>query len=486
MHRHDQEDLRSYILTGVTLSNEVIVTIKNNIGDIKFIQNDFENAFLLYDEVYKIRSISRDSNAKGTSIAAFNVRKCLHCLGRSGAARRYYEIFTKSLFSSPNLNLLTNKTILAIQSIAWAFHQEHNFQHARSFYQLLSLRSAIHVFGEEHKVVAHILNQLSNLSFEFNHMSVALNCYRRGLLIESALVPSSEDSHNDALTTLSSIARTYEAIGCTQESLQCYEKLVAGLKSTTLNGGDISRVIQVSDALSNIAQLQDILGRPNRALLALTEALNIQRQQFGNDHSAVASTLNEIGITFRSQGQTHLALQNFEESLRIRQMLNDPVQNVSTVLFNLARAQLHNGEHKKAILRFQDLVQLELRKRENCGGNSESTLEILLDTLEQMAIIFQNKLDEPRHALSCYEKGIQLFTDVGPWEVSLDMKSRYLGMAGNICLMLGDINRATSLFSETSMRVNVEAGWAFNANIKTTGYDLFKIESMHRSAAPAA
>jgi hypothetical protein len=108
MHRHDQEDLRSCILTGVTLSNEVIVTIKNNIGDIKFIQNDFENAFLLYDEVYKIRSISRDSNAKGTSIAAFNVRKCLHCLGRSGAARRYYEIFTKSLFSSPNLNLLTN------------------------------------------------------------------------------------------------------------------------------------------------------------------------------------------------------------------------------------------------------------------------------------------------------------------------------------------------------------------------------------------
>ena len=63
----------------------------------------------------------------------------------------------------------------------------------------------------------------------------------------------------------------------------------------------------------------------------------------------IAATLNEIGIIHGNQGRTLLALQYFEESLRIRQqcqcqVLNDADadadpdegnMNISTALFNI-------------------------------------------------------------------------------------------------------------------------------------------------------
>jgi len=65
----------------------------------------------------------------------------------------------------------------------------------------------------------------------------------------------------------------------------------------------------------------------------------------------IAATLNEIGIIHGNQGRTRLALQYFEESLRIRQqcqcqVLNDADpdadadpdegnMNISTALFNI-------------------------------------------------------------------------------------------------------------------------------------------------------
>jgi hypothetical protein len=97
-----------------------------------------------------------------TSITAFNAGKCLHCLGRPDCALCYYNLFTKAIFSSIKAKLMTQETVLILQNIACAFHQDHSLKHANTFYRL-ALRSAHMVLEERILVkVPHPHNQLAH------------------------------------------------------------------------------------------------------------------------------------------------------------------------------------------------------------------------------------------------------------------------------------------------------------------------------------
>ena len=69
---------------------------------------------------------------------------------------------------------LAKDTILALQSIAWMYHQQRSFTHSKTFYEL-ALRFAIKVFGKRHKATARILNECGDLIIELgHHMNLAL------------------------------------------------------------------------------------------------------------------------------------------------------------------------------------------------------------------------------------------------------------------------------------------------------------------------
>ena len=128
-----------------------IATVRNTIGDIKFAQKEFETAYSFFENAYQIRKNALGVAHPDTVVSALNAGKCLHCLHKPDQALFYYDIFLKALLSfSPtnNYNILTEETILHIQSIAWAFHQERSFENANKFYDL-SLKTARKVFGDD-------------------------------------------------------------------------------------------------------------------------------------------------------------------------------------------------------------------------------------------------------------------------------------------------------------------------------------------------
>ena len=102
----------------------------------------------------------------------------------------------------------------------------------------------------------------------------------------------------------------------------------------------------------------------------------------------------------------------------------------------------------------------------------------------KMTRILNNDLDNPHEALICCEKGIRISTEETR-VVSPNVRSKFLGMAGNICLEMGDMERAMYFFSK-SMRTNVAGGLAFDANIKVIGYDFHKFDINHPRSAAAA
>jgi tetratricopeptide (TPR) repeat protein len=267
----------------------------------------------------------------------------------------------------------------------------------------------------------------------------------------------------------------------------------------TISTSTINQV--VTDVVKRIARVQEKLGRYDQALKSLTEALKFQRQEYGNDHMIIATTLNEIGIIHGNQGRTRLALQYFEESLRIRQLLNDPDQGIiTTAMFNIAHIHIQQGDSAKAVLVLKELVEYELSKRNTLSFGSDnpslSSPEVVLSALEQMAHVLQDDLQNPLEALNCLKKGIRIIMDssgssapnvnVVRVPVDVHVHSRYLGMAGNICLKLGDMGGAIRFFADT-MRVNLAGGLAFHANIRPKGYDMFfSFENTRPPAAPAA
>ena len=486
-------------------------TEKSKIGDVRLSQNQYRTAYAFYKEAFEIRRIVLGSSHFDTIQAAFNAGKCLHCLGKPDHALRYYKIFTKALFkaillstTSPrgrnDSHLLTKETVLMTQSIAWAFHQERSFNHASMFYRL-ALETARNVLGEKHKVVARILSQFGKLMFESGDMASALKYYLRGLKIEGALQQRQMNHINedvlDFLTTISNIACTLEQMGQLENSLECYNKILLLRFQHDDDDDDATsastRILAMkrrsdADTLLNMARVHWKLERPVQALEALNEALLIQKQEYGCDHSIVASTLNEIGIIHGEQeGHTHLALQFFEESLRIRVLIDNPDQRtISSVLYNMARIHERTGDSVEALVHLKKVAEHELLESVEDEINKVSSPEVLLDVLELMAQIYE-KLDDPREALACLEKGIRIIMGKGPNVVSLHVHSRYLGMAGNVCLRLGNIKKVMHFFIET-MRVNIAGGLAFDANIKVAmGYeDVRRFESEYVLAAAAA
>ena len=110
-----------------------IASVRNNIGNIRFALHEYETAYSFYETAYRMRKKVFGPINLNTSITAFNAGKCLHCLGRPDRALRYYNLFTKAIFSSTKL--MTEETVLILQNIAWAFHQDHSLKHANTFYR---------------------------------------------------------------------------------------------------------------------------------------------------------------------------------------------------------------------------------------------------------------------------------------------------------------------------------------------------------------
>ena len=519
---------------------EMFATMKHNIANVKLFQQECDEACPLFEEAYQIRRRVLGDHHPDTINSAFHVGQSLHYLGKYEDALRYYKVFIMAISPSSSTadvssKLLSKTTVLMIQKIAWAFHQDRLFSHANSFYDLAH-KAATNVLSKNDKVVARILNQWGNLHYECGDMVSALNLYIRGLRIEhdshshidgrtgtgTTTMTNNDDPtrHLDTLTTMSNIASAFENVGRYKASLAYLNKMMDILSSDSITEVVTSSRINQSivEVTINMARVQAFLGRFDLALKSLEEALRMRREQCGHLHPAVAVVLNEMGIVQGKNGQMSSALESFEECLRIRQLSDNSHSqqgNISTVLYNIARVHIHDGNYSDALIRLKELTGNELLRREiaanngldyasananaNANANRPSPV-MLLNALEETSQILHEHFHNPREALFYLEKGIRVIIEESAstsnpdprtvhvhehTRVPYPIHSRLLGLAGKACLALGYKDRATSFFIRT-MRINIAGGLAFDANITSMGFDCEELEEEGLPAAPAA
>ncbi|MFH7245095.1 MAG: tetratricopeptide repeat protein [Spirulina sp.] len=115
--------------------------------------------------------------------------------------------------------------------------------------------------------------------------------------------------------------------------------------------------LDVATSLNNLAELYRMQGHHREAEPLFQESLAIYRQQLGDSHPDVATSLNNLALLYRIQGRYGEAEPLLQESLAIyRQQLGDSHPDVATSLNNLAELYRMQGRHREAEPLFQESI----------------------------------------------------------------------------------------------------------------------------------
>ncbi|BAY76829.1 NB-ARC domain-containing protein [Nostoc linckia NIES-25] len=210
--------------------------------------------------------------------------------------------------------------------------------------------------GEEHPLVASILNNLAALYHSQGRYSEAEPLYSQALALTRYLLG---DEHPDVALSLNNLAGLYKSQGrygkaeplCLQ-ALKLMQRLLG------------EEHLYFANSLNNLAELYQTQGRYCEAEPLYLQALKLKQRLLGEEHPLVASTLNNLATLYDSQGRYSeaepLYLQNLELT---RHLLGDEHPDVAQSLNNLAylyKCQARYSEAEPLFLQALALRQYQL------------------------------------------------------------------------------------------------------------------------------
>ncbi|MCH7884332.1 MAG: serine/threonine protein kinase [Planctomycetes bacterium] len=191
-----------------------------------------------------------------------------------------------------------------------------DYESAESLYrEALATRRA--VFGDQHAKVADTLNHLAACLASQGDYRAAEASYREALEMRRKLFgdddPEVAATRNNLATCLMEIGEYDEALGLFEEALEAVRNLET---AQPLNGREKPQY--VPRALTSLGACLVETGDYDRAEPLLTEALIRKREQMGNEHRSVASTLHWLARLAFARGDSQAAQEQCSQALDIR------------------------------------------------------------------------------------------------------------------------------------------------------------------------
>jgi tetratricopeptide (TPR) repeat protein len=217
-----------------------------------------------------------------------------------------------------------------------------------AFEEALRIRRQIH--GESHEAVATVLHEMGDLMDDLGEYEDAMRYYVDALDIRrKRLGPD----HEDVAATLYSMGFTLHHQDSSERALQCFEESL-NIRKRRL--GEDSK--EVGDALNTMGYLQAKRGELDDALNLLWGALRIRKLH--DDHVKVSETLKNIGNVHREKQEHELAVECYEECLRIRRTeLGDEHEKVADALIAIGnvRSDMESTEDAMRAYEEGELIQ---------------------------------------------------------------------------------------------------------------------------------
>lgn len=200
-------------------------------------------------------------------------------------------------------------------------------------------------------------------------------------------------------TLMDTMGQVYESLGLYDSAAPLHEQALK-LRRQTLGNEHVA----VAQSLNNLAEVLRRKGDYPRAESLYREALALRRKLLGQEHPDVAESLDNLAIVLDSRGDYNAAEPLFREALAMRRkVLGQEHEEVAETLNNLAELLRRKGNLEAA----EPLLREALAMRRKLLGNEHPRVAVILDNL---AIALYSKGDyegaEPlyREALAIFRK----------------------------------------------------------------------------------
>jgi CHAT domain-containing protein len=294
---------------------------------------------------------------------------------------------------------------------------------------------------------AQVLNNLGLAYANMGRHQQAVESYQQALPLWQAAL-----DHPDELNTLNNLYLSSSEVGEISSSLDNFQKLKDSCQSSEFcKDHKLEAFIH-----NNIGKILDTLAESQEALDEYTSARTIFHKLKSPEDEAMV--LDNIGMVYIGLGDVPLALENFKESLKLRQPCSARGRGITNT--NIGYAYAIEGEPREAIKSFDLALPLN-REAQNipfvayalvAKGMAHASLrefQVALDLYRQ-ALSIQAELGDRRGQAITLEKIGQVYAATGAVPRALDSYSRSLERWAAVkdkqgqALTLYDIARAES------------------------------------------
>jgi tetratricopeptide (TPR) repeat protein len=238
-----------------------------------------------------------------------------------------------------------------------------------SFEEALRIRRQIH--GESHEAVATVLHEMGDLMDDLGEYDDAMRYYVDALDIRrKRLGPD----HEDVAATLYSMGFTLHHQELSERALQCFEESL-NIRKRRL--GEDSK--EVGDTLNTMGYLQAKRGELDDALNLLWGSLRVRKLH--EDHVKVSETLKNIGNVHREKQEHELAVECYEECLRIRRTeLGDDHEKVADALIAIGNVRSDMESTEDSMRAYEEALKIRTR----LYGEDDERVAVVLQYLGTM------------------------------------------------------------------------------------------------------
>jgi tetratricopeptide (TPR) repeat protein len=218
-----------------------------------------------------------------------------------------------------NLNLpASNETAQMLEDLAASYYWEEQYDKALPIYEeALAMRKD--VWGPVHEDVASTLNHLAACKDAMREREAAETLYRQALEMREQILGA---NHLDTVATMNNLATCLRGQGELEESQQISRQALAKLRGQN-PPNDAAIAATLTGLATTLMRLPEGAGRPE-AIRLLTEALQLKRQELGNDHPMLTTTLQRLADATLANNDAASAESLYRESLQIREARLQP------------------------------------------------------------------------------------------------------------------------------------------------------------------
>ena len=157
----------------------------------------------------------------------------------------------------------------------------------------------------------------------------------------------------------------------------------------------------IATSLNNIGSVYNSQGAYSQALSHYEQALKIWRAVFGENHPDVATSLNNIGLVYHSQGAYSQALCHYEEALKIlRAVFGENHPNVASCLNNIGSVYNSQGAYSQALCHYEQALKI---RRAVFGENHPN----VASCLNNIGLVYKSQ-GAYSQALCHYEQALKI------------------------------------------------------------------------------